>query len=242
MKICLAQIKPYTGDIKKNIEKHLRFIEKAVSYHSNLIFFPELSLTGYEPTLASKLATGKDDGRFECFREICDQSKITIGVGMPFRNKSDIFISTLIFQPGKKLEIYSKQLLHEDELPYFKNGNSQVILEIESIRLAPAICYESLQPEHSQNASDAGAEIYLASVAKSRSGVDKACTHYQNISKKYSMAVLMSNSIGYCDNFESAGKSAIWNKKGELLKQLSGTDEGILIYDTLTEKIADWIE
>ena len=43
--------------------------------------------------------------------------------------------------------------------------------------LAPAICFESLQPEHAESAASSGADVYLASVAKSPIGVDKAYCH-----------------------------------------------------------------
>jgi predicted amidohydrolase len=54
------------------------------------------------------------------------------------------------------------------------------------------------------------------------------------------MTVVMSNSVGFCDDFESAGKSGVWNKKGELIGHLNETDEGILVYNTDTEELIEW--
>ena len=45
MKISLAQIHPPKGNIAANIEKHIKFIELAISEKSNAIFFPELFLS-----------------------------------------------------------------------------------------------------------------------------------------------------------------------------------------------------
>jgi predicted amidohydrolase len=50
------------------------------------------------------------------------------------------------------------------------------------------------------------------------------------------MTVLMSNCVGHCDNFESAGRSSAWNDEGLLLGQLNDTDEGMLIFDTDTRE------
>jgi len=47
----------------------------------------------------------------------------------------------------------------------------------------------------------------------------------------------MSNCVGRCDNFESAGGSAAWDDKGLLLGQLNDADEGILIVDTDTQEV-----
>jgi predicted amidohydrolase len=49
MKVCVAQTRPVTADIQRNIEHHKRLIDTAVPHHPDLIIFPELSLTGYEP-------------------------------------------------------------------------------------------------------------------------------------------------------------------------------------------------
>ena len=51
MKISIAQTRPIKGDIPANIEAHKRFINLAVSNGADAIFFPELSITGYEPEL-----------------------------------------------------------------------------------------------------------------------------------------------------------------------------------------------
>ncbi len=214
-------------------------INIAVTHGADIIVVPELSLTGYEPGLAKSLATDTDDKIFDCFQEISDTNKITIGVGMPVKSSSGILISMIIFQPHQPKQTYSKQYLHEDEFPYFINGQGQVFLTIENIKIAPAICYESLLPEHSANASKNGAAIYIASVAKSASGVEKAFKHFPEVANKYAMTVLMANAVGPCDNFESAGKTSIWNNKGLLVGQLNDTHEGILIVDTETQEVTE---
>ena len=61
--------------------------------------------------------------------------------------------------------------------------------------------------------------------------------HYPTIAKKYSMPVLMSNCVGFCDNFQSVGKSAVWTKQGILNGQLDDQSEGVLIFDTETEEV-----
>ncbi|HVM88609.1 MAG TPA: carbon-nitrogen hydrolase family protein [Puia sp.] len=236
MKICIAQIKPAKGDMATNIGKHKKLISLAITYEADAIFFPELSVTGYEPKLAKELATNQADSRFDEFQDISNTNKITIGLGVPVNSDSGIKISMLIFIPGCQRLEYSKQQLHDDELPYFINGIKQIILVVAHKKIAPAICYESLQPGHSENAYQLGAEIYIASVAKSQKGVDKAYAHYPAIAKKYTMPVLMSNCIGFCDNFQSMGKSAVWTKNGNLSAQLDDKSEGIIVFDTNSEK------
>lgn len=237
MKISIAQLSPIKGDIAANIEQHKIFIEWACSLKANAIFFPELSLTGYEPELARDLAAKEDDGRLNCFQELSSLHQITIGLGMPTKTETGIRISMIIFAPDQARQIYSKQQLHADEFPYFEKGDRQVVLTVEGQKIVPAICYESLQPEHSASANKLGATMYVASVAKSQNGVNKAMVHYPEVAQHYAVPVLMSNCVGYCDNFWSVGFSAVWTKQGELVGQLDDKEEGILVFDTDTEEV-----
>jgi predicted amidohydrolase len=239
MKISIAQIRPIKGNVSANIEAHKNFIDFALTYNAEAIFFPELSLTGYEPELANELATDQNDNRLEIFQQISDNNKIIIGLGLPTRTEAKSRISMIIFEPNKPKKTYSKQQLHSDELQYFENGDGQVVIKKDNTNIAIAICYESLQPTHCENAFILGADIYLASVAKSENGVQKAFKHYPTIAKQYEMPVLMSNCVGFCDNFLSVGKSSIWTKKGNLIGQLDDKTEGILIFDTETEEIIE---
>jgi predicted amidohydrolase len=241
MKISIAQTRPIKGDIAANIETHKKLINLAISQRADTIFFPELSITGYEPELAKELAIHQDDKKLEGFQKISNNNKITIGVGMPTKKNSGIQISMLIFQPNTARQAYSKQLLHADEFPYFISGLKQIVLTVGNKKIAPAICYESLQNDHSNNAKKLGAEIYVASVAKQQNGIDKAMIHYPAIAKKFSMPVLMSNCVGYCDNFQSVGQSSVWTKQGNLAGKLNDKFEGILIFDTETEEVIEQV-
>ena len=237
MKISIAQIKPIKGDVLSNIKKHETLIEIASSLNASSIFFPELSLTSYEPALAKNLATDQNDLRLDLFQKISNKNKITIGVGLPTKSTKGINISMVVFQPNQLKQTYSKQHLHSDEFGYFEKGNEQLILTVENHKIAPAICYESLQAEHSDNAIKLGANVYLASVAKAEKGFDKAIEYYSALAKKHALPVLMANSIGYCDNFISVGQSSVWTKNGTLAGQLDEDNEGLLIFNTETEKV-----
>lgn len=239
MKIAIAQIKPMKGDVSANIELHKKIIQLAISHNSDAVFFPELSMTGYEPELSNELAINQEEPKFDDFQKISDTNRITISIGMPTRANLGIQISMIIFQPNVPKQIYSKQQLHADEFLYFVNGERQIVLTIKDKKIAPAICYESLQYDHAERASKLGAGIYIASVAKSQNGVEKAMLHYPAIAKEFSMPVLMSNCVGHCDNFMSVGQSSIWTKRGDLVKQLDAKCEGLLIFDTETENVIE---
>ncbi|WP_337043788.1 carbon-nitrogen hydrolase family protein [Emticicia sp. 17c] len=236
MKIGLAQIRPVKGNIPANTHKHEQLISLAVRHQADALFFPELSLTSYEPELAHALALAPDAGVLTVFESLAHAHRLMLGIGAPLRTPKGIQIALFVFRPDTSREIYAKQMLHTDELPYFVQGHTQLILQHNALNIAPAICYESLQENHAAHAHALGANIYLASVAKSQKGINTAFAHYPRIARQYNMPVLMANSTGPCDNFESAGQSAVWSNTGELLAQLDHTQEGILIFDTTTHQ------
>jgi predicted amidohydrolase len=242
MKICVAQIRPVKGDILHNTEKHFQLIDRAAVYGADMIVFPELSITGYEPTLAKSLATDVNDVRFNPFQEKSNVLKMIICIGVPLKDGRAITISMIVFQPNKPRSVYSKSYLHPDEDPYFMSAKGISGLTIQKMHIAFAICYELSIPEHAEQAYQHGSSIYIASVAKSVTDLDKAQLRLSEIAKLYSMPVLMSNCIGPCDNFSAGGKSSVWNSQGKLLEQLDDQAEGILIFDTITNTVVNKID
>ena len=236
MKICVVQMESIKGDVAQNIAKHLNFINTAVSHHTDLIIFPELSITNYEPTLAKKLATTPRDGRFEVFQTSSNEKQITIGIGVPLKTEAGLTISMLLFQPNQPRLVYSKKYIHADEEPFFISGVNFPIMKLHDINIAPAICYEISVKQHVETANQHGAQLYLASVAKTAEGVKQAHDRLAGIAKQYRIPVLMANNVGPADNFVGAGKTAVWNSRGKLLAQLDEKNEGLIIFDTSNAK------
>jgi predicted amidohydrolase len=234
MRICVAQTRPIKGDIPANIAGHKKLIDLALVERAEIVVFPELSITGYEPTLAEELATGSDDRRFDDFQQIADARQITIGIGVPLRSDVGVWISMVLFQPHTARQTYSKKHLHADEEGFFVSGQSS--LGLLGDRIAIAICYELSVPQHAENAHARGAEIYLASVAKTVPGVEKAIERLSDIAGEYCMTVLMANCVGPCDGAMCGGKSSIWDNNGKLVGQLNERDEGIVVIDTDTQE------
>lgn len=237
MKICIAQTSPHKGDIAKNIEKHIALLNIAIREQADIVFFPELSLTGYEPTLAAELATTPDDKRLDIFQEISNKNKIVIGVGLPTNANGQLFISMIIFQPGKERLTYSKQYLYHTEVGIFTAGTEQLYLNVENNIVAPAICYELSNPEHAEQAHKNNANIYIASVLNSVSGIDGDIQKLSAIAAKYNMTTFLANYVGTSGGYQCAGKSSVWNNDGKLIGQLDDKNEGTLIYDTVNQEI-----
>lgn len=237
MKIAAAQIKPIKGDILKNIENHKTVIKAAANKNVDLIIFPELSITGYEPELAEQLSIDYEDQVLEVFQKMADDNNMSITVGMPTKSDDQLFISSIIFKPGKRRKVYSKRNLFPTETAIFSKGDHFFQLEVLQNKISLAICYDLSDPMHSQEAYQAGSNIYAASVLNSFNGIDEDISKLSSIAEKYHMSVVMANFIGESGGYECAGKSSVWSNTGNLLGQLNDENEGILIVDTDHDQI-----
>lgn len=236
MRIFAAQLKSHKGNIQANILKHLELVEAAAGHNADLVFFPELSLTGYEPQLAKDLAMFIDDQRLDIFQQKSDAYEMVIGLGIPTKSSDGPKISLAIFQPQKPPLCYSKQTLHADEYPFFVVGNKQLYLSLDGLNIAPAICYESMLMPHADEVCSKGVSLYLASVAKHQEGVQRGSQHYAAVAAKHNMPVMMANAHGPSDNFVSYGCSAVWDNTGRRCAVLSNDKDGLVGMDLDSQK------
>ena len=237
MRVAIAQIEAIKGNIEKNIENHLKWIKQAIQNTADMVVFPELSLTGYEPDLAESLATNQDDTRLDEMQSLSDKNEITIGVGLPTRKDRNVFVSMIIFQPHKERLTYSKQYLYPPEKSIFTAGKNPLVLNFKTEVVSPAICYETSNKAHCEYASQNNATIYIASVLSSIGGIDAELKKLSGIAKNKNMVTFMANYVGKSGGYECAGKSSVWDTTGKLIGQLETGTEGILIYDTETKEI-----
>ncbi|WP_153797355.1 carbon-nitrogen hydrolase family protein [Foetidibacter luteolus] len=234
MKVCVAQTNPVKGNIEKNIKAHVQLIRLAAGRGAAIIVFPELSVTGYEPTLAKELAISPFDSRLQVFQQLSDENNMVICAGMPLQSGNGVLIGMVIFQPQQQRTTYCKQYLHPDELPYFAAAPPQGGITVNGQTIAFAICYELSVAAHTEKAFENHPAVYITSVAKSVTGVEKALSTLAGTAKQYAVPVLMSNCTGRCDDFDCGGKSSAWLSNGSLAAQLDGHSEGILVLNTAT--------
>ena len=83
--LAAAQTIAVAGDIPANLQRHLAFMGVAAEHGVQVLVFPELSLTGYEPALAAGLAIAPDDMVLAPLREMAQALRLTAVVGMPIR-------------------------------------------------------------------------------------------------------------------------------------------------------------
>jgi len=128
MRIAAAQISSVLGDLEKNIEHHLKYCDEAIKNKTDMIVFPELSLTGYSLkdinfTIAVNIAKTK---LLDKLKEKSKKISIICGLAEEDENFA-IYNSGILISDGEikfsHRKIYPPTYGLFEEFRYFSRGN-----------------------------------------------------------------------------------------------------------------------
>lgn len=226
--IAAAQSSSVKGHIESNVRRHAEFVRAAAEHHADVVVFPELSLTGYEPEIARTHLISMEDERLNPLRELADQFDLTIIAGAPVASSLDKpHIGALVIRSEDAL-IYLKQHLHTGEEAFFSPGNKRCVIDVKGMNVGLAICADTNEPSHPREAAQNGAAIYAAGVLVTEEGYTPDITLLQGYAVQYGMAVAMANHSTPTGGWIPAGKSAIWDDSGVLIAMADGTNEALV--------------
>jgi predicted amidohydrolase len=223
MKIALAQAPSVPGDIEANIALHLRFCAAAKARGAGAIFFPELSLTGYVPSLARKLQITADDSRLNVFEKFAKEQQMHICVGAPIVGDEKPQIAALTFNRYTEQHLKTKYFLHKSEEAYFEAGNKGGEIAA-GLLIFPTICYESMVPSMMNYAVAIGIDVYIGCMAKDEAGMEKAIAYFSEKAKEVKLSIGIVNAVGAAEGFSCSGGSRGWSNSPEYIE-----------FDVLTE-------
>lgn len=229
--LAAAQCAVKAGDINANLAKHLRLMEHARAAGVELLIFPELSLTGYEPTLAQALAQDMDCAVLDPLRRFAQEATMTTVVGLPLRHSGhgNPLIAAFILHHDGALGVYTKQHLHPGEDDWFSPGSGGEMLHLAQLPIALSVCADFSHEQHPANAAACGAKVYAASVLISTTGYPHDSALLQSYAARHRMAVLMANHGGPTGGYAAAGRSAFWDEQGRCVAATRGKGDSLLI-------------
>jgi predicted amidohydrolase len=214
LKIAVAQVPSIRGDVAANLLTHLNAIRKAAADGVNYLVFPELSLTGYEPELASSLAFSPSDKRLASLAEAAKEYGLFIGAGVPLASVGLPKIGLVVFSPAGSVENYEKIYLHPGEEKYFSPGLTYHFMTINGFRIANAICADTNNPKHAEYCADEKAVVYMAGVLLTEQGYKADEEQLSGYASNYNMLVAIANHNATTGGWRPCGKSAIWSASG----------------------------
>ena len=165
-KITLAQLNATVGDLSGNNQKVMEACEIARDERSDLIAFPEMFITGYNPQdLILKNAFQKAaTSSIEQIAAACSQGP-AIAIGGPFCDGDKLYNSYYILAGGKIQAVIKKHHLPNeevfDEVRLFSSGNVDGPFQIGKMRIGSPICEDAWHTDIVETLAETGAQTLL---------------------------------------------------------------------------------
>ncbi|MFO1042195.1 MAG: carbon-nitrogen hydrolase family protein [Planctomycetaceae bacterium] len=238
-RIAAAQVVSVRGDIAANLRGHAAAIASAGEQEVSVLIFPELSLTGYEPDLASELAITCTDERLMPLATLARQHQMAVVVGAPIKNfGAKPSLGAILFGPDGSMSTYAKMHLGGSEPEFFKPGEVPLSFTTRNQTVGLAICADSSKPSHPKFYVDDGSSIYAAGVFLNSEWYQSDSPRLGEYASRHQMLVVMANHAASVGTYVSVGKSAIWAPDGCLVAEAPGTESSLVISTQTDQK---WI-
>jgi predicted amidohydrolase len=200
---------------------------------ARLLLLPELFLGGYG---APTEVIDADDARLDPLQDVAAETGTTVLTGAALRGEHRPRIGLLSVGPTGRRRVYDKQHLSGDEQQQYEPGESGTILEVDGWLVGTAICYDVSFPEHARVAADAGAHLYLASVAFFPGGAQRRDLYVRARALDNGMYAVLSGLSGSGRAGQHVGGAGIYDPEGRPLTELG--PDGVVIADLDPDLVA----
>ncbi len=226
MKVGFVQMEIEILNIKKNVDKAIRLMEKS---DAELIVLPELFNTGYNfksnkevQDVSEEIPSGYTTSKL---KEFSKKSKKTIFFGLAERTEKGSYNSLAIVSKGEYIGKYRKIHLFYDEKDYFLPGDLGFkIYEVDGVKLGAMICFDWFFPESTRTLSLMGADI----ICHPANLVMPYCPEaMKTICLQNRVFVITSNRIGEERGLKFIGQSQIVGPDGKIIFRASEDREQI---------------
>ena len=249
VRIAMAQINPTVGDLQKNADCVIAYLDRARSLNADIILFPELALPGYPPEDLLLKPHFARENRCALERVIAyageQHSGQVIVVGFVDTDGSDIYNAAAVVAGGKLVDVYHKTFLPNygvfDEERYFSAGRTCPVFTVAGARVGVNICEDIWYPGGPTKLQSLVGDAHLivnisASpyYASKRFGRERMlCTRAED----NAVALAYCNLVGGQDELVFDGNSLIINERGEIVARGKAFEEDIVVADINIERV-----
>ena len=251
MRIAAAQISSVLGNLEKNIEHHLKYCDEAIKNKTDMIVFPELSLTGYSLkdinfTIAVNIAKTK---LLDKLKEKSKKISIICGLAEEDENFA-IYNSGILISDGEikfsHRKIYPPTYGLFEEFRYFSRGNECRAHDTKFGKIGLLVCEDLWHLSLPYTVAMDGAQI-ITGIASSPTrlsvNTDKFknyeinSEHHRTYARILSTYFIFSNRVGFEDGINFWGGSEIVDPFGNVLSAAKLFDEDMIYADINFEEV-----
>jgi NAD+ synthase (glutamine-hydrolysing) len=244
MKIAIAQINPFLGDLAGNVARMLTEAKRASEQGASLLITPELSLCGYPP----EDLLFRHDFRLACAEALAGMAKqvqgISILVGHPHLVLDKLYNAVSLLEDGRIVGTYLKQKLPNyqvfDEARYFSTGDQSFVFAHHGVKIGVLICEDVWFAEPVADAKEAGAEMIVVPNA-SPYDFQKLHVRYDVVRARVAEAglpILYAHMTGGQDELLFDGASFAINADGSVAYQEREFEEALGLVEFTTGKFS----
>lgn len=228
--LSLVQFGPVLGNTTDNCQRMIEFIES--SSGSDIICFPEASLTGYTSKAPERFSIGSSDNNIVRIRDAAKEFNKTVVFGFLEQCGDKLYITQAIIDDHGGMNLYRKTHLGRDERLSFEPGSEIVPFKTSKATIGMQLCWESHFPEITGKLRKNGAEVILMSYASPHGGSRRRDLWMRHVPARAAdncVFVGVVNTVG--NNGEGTvfgGGTIVFDPKGRIIGEYFGDDEHAL--------------
>ncbi len=239
--ISIAQFIPTLGNLEKNLEKHLYYIDQALKAGSDLIVFPELSLTGYTlMDLTPAVALNPDSKLLEPLYMYSGLISICFGL---VEESPDYFYynSSFFLEDGRLIKsarkVYPPTYGVFQEKRFFAQGKSAQAFDSKLGRFGVLICNDARHPALAYIYALDGAKVIITQSAVPARGFPQGdkpdpVKYFENghtfYSSVFGLYTVFANLAGCEDNLLFCGDSMVVAPGGKIIAEAPLFEEAMI--------------
>lgn len=240
--VSMVQMEPTYGSISKNIKKHEYFIKKAHLNNSDIICFPELSLTGYNSNHILNLAQTVKGPLIKNMKILSKKYSMNLLFGFIEKEENHYYITHAFIDKKQNDFYYRKIQLGENEKKYFTSGNTLNVFSYkntnnETIHFGIGICYDMHFPEHTYIYAKNGADIIFSPHASFFNAKKRIEVWNKYLSTRaYDNRVFILSCNNLFDTYHKGGGICGWDNDGNLIKSYTLPKDYMLNFELTIDK------
>lgn len=239
-RLSLGQLAPRLGDVQANLDTHLQMIAEARDHKSDLVLFPELSLSGYQlKDIVPDVALHRQSPEWS---QLQDASRgLSVGVGFVEESEDHRFFNSYaFFEDGALTHVHRKVYLPTyglfEEGRLYAAGEQIRAFDSRLGRCGVVLCEDVWHPSMLYVLSMDRAEIIIAAAAspirgadvgEEGSNIDVWSTALKMYSQLFGCFVVLINRVGFEDGLSFWGGSRVLGPGGAVTFEAPLLESGL---------------
>ncbi|HEY0493016.1 MAG TPA: nitrilase-related carbon-nitrogen hydrolase [Candidatus Dormibacteraeota bacterium] len=242
LRVALAQSDFTLGDLERNVGRHRQWVERAKEARSDLLIFPELSLTGYFlKDLVPDLAIRLDGPAMRDLAALSADMDVVVGAVVEEADHR-YFNASLYLSHGELVHLHRKVYLPTygmfDEKRYFAAGDRFRSFSTAFGRVGMLVCEDVWHLSSAYILGLQGVDMIICPSSSPGRGITTderlgTAESYGLLGRTYAQFLttffLYCNRVGYEDGANFWGGSMAIGPNGDIIAQQEGSDEALVV-------------